>query len=61
MYDIYVKIEWLCREPELIGFETADQAYEFAQAKSKERGVNYCRVYIWGFEQYSFDCGILIK
>ena len=61
MYDIFVKIEWLCYDDELIAFETADQAYEFAQEKSKEHWVNYCRVYIWGFEQYSFDCGILIK
>lgn len=60
MYDIYVKIEWLCDKPALIDFETADQACAFAQEKSKEFGVNYCRVYVGGFEQYSFDCGILI-
>lgn len=59
MHDIYVKVEWLCYEPEIIFFETTDQACAFAQDKSKEQWVNYCKVYVWGFEQYTYDFGRL--
>ena len=61
MHDIYVKIEWLCYETEIIFFETTDQACEFAQAKSQEQWVNYCKVFVWGFEQYVYDFGKMVK
>ena len=61
MNEIYVKIEWLCYEEEIVTFETAEQAYEYAQNKSKQDWVNYCKLYICGYLQYIFDFGKVVQ
>ena len=35
MNEIFVKVEWLCYDDEIVQFEAADAAVEYAQSKSK--------------------------
>jgi hypothetical protein len=56
---IYVKTEYLCFEDKITFFETTDDAVAFAQQESKGEWVNYCKVYVGGFLQYTYDFGRL--